>query len=389
MKFSFLTKYSAWMGLSYLIAISSLQSQVFIGRDHPNRQTPNKPSNENRLRIINAATALPPYKNSAIAPGGQVTLAGQGGDLNKDGLSRVELWQRLSGNWYLSQYLVVNHRGAEVGRINTWTTDPNNRQRTRADKAWWTILHYTTDSIQILKTEPAPAQLVEISDYPRVLTTTNYPTSGNSNIDISNVAPAFGGVGAYSGNGFSTNISSIPNPRYWVLQEAGNPRQVGVATASSNFSINNASIGVASVTILPMVKVSTNLPSSYVGDRANLPPAYVRADDIYPQSTLALIVTLPSGQKTLLDVAGPFGDASSLTTFTHNWPLDLRSIMRDSGNYKFELWASTPVTENTGVVPGVSVESENPWWEKIPLPVEDVNVQFDNISAKNLRIITN
>jgi hypothetical protein len=288
----------------------------------------------------------------------------------------------------LSQYLVVDHRGAEVGRINTWTSDPYNRQRTRADKAWWTILHYTTDPIRILRTEPLPAQSVEISDYPRILTTANYPTSGNLNINVSNVSPSFGGMGAYSGHGFTADVSSIPHPAYWVWQETGNPGQVGVVSATANFIINDAPIGGGGVTILPMMRVDSNLPSSYVGDRNNFPFSFVRAEDIYPQSTLALTITLPSGQKILLATAGPFGGSLTLYTFTHNWPLDLRNLLRDSGTYKVELWASTPVTEDTGVGPGVAVSSSNPGWEKISLPVEDINVRFD-VSAKNLRIITN
>jgi hypothetical protein len=195
-------------------------------------------------------------------------------------------------------------------------------------------------------------------------------------------------MGAYSGHGFTADVSSIPHPAYWVWQETGNPGQVGVVSATANFIINDAPIGGGGVTILPVMRVDSNLPSSYVGDRAKFPLSFVRAEDIYPQSTLALTITLPSGQKILLADAGPFGGALTLTTFTHNWPLDLRNLLRDSGTYKVELWASTPVTEDTGVGPGVSVASSNPGWEKIALPVENIDVRFD-VSAKNLRIITN
>jgi hypothetical protein len=307
--------------------------------------------------------------------------------LNPNGLSRVELWQRLSANWYLSQYLVVNHRGAEVGRIDTWTSDIYNRKRTRADKAWWTILHYTTNPIRIMRTDPLPAQVVEISNYPRILTKSNYPVSGAKTVNIANQSPSFGGMGAYTGNGFTANVSSIPNPAFWVWQEAGNPAQAGVVTASATFAINNAMIGGSSVTILPMMKALSDLPSSYVGDRNNFPLSFVRANDIYPQSILALTITLPSSQKILLGDAGPFGGELTLTTFTRNWRLDLRNLLRDSGTYKVELWASTPVTEVTGVEPGVAVFSSNPGWEKIKLPVETIEVRF-NVAASNLRVVT-
>jgi hypothetical protein len=339
------------------------------------------------MRIINATTPIPPYKNSAIASGGQVSLAGQGGVLNKDGLSRVELWQNLGGSWYLSQYLVVNHQGAEVGRIDTWTSDIYNRKRTRADRAWWTILHYTTDPIRIMRTDPLPAQVMEISDYPRILATVNYPVSGAMTVDIASKSPSFGGMGAYTGNGFTADVSSIPNPAFWVWQEAGNPAQAGVVTASATFSINDAAIGGSEVTILPMMQITSNLPSSYVGDRANFPLSFVSANDIYPQSNLVLTITTPWGEKVSLGSAGPFGGPLTLTTFTQNWPLDLRTILRDSGNYSLELWASTPVTEASALNPGVPAIPSGPGWEKITLPVETIDVRFD-VAATNLRIVT-
>jgi hypothetical protein len=307
--------------------------------------------------------------------------------LNPNGLSRVELWQRLSANWYLSQYLVVNHRGAEVGRIDTWTSDIYNRKRTRADKPWWTILHYTTDPIRIMRTDPLPAQVVEISNYPRILTKSNYPVSGAKTVNIANQSPAFGGMGAYNGNGFTANVSSIPNPAFWVWQEAGKPAQAGVVTASATFAINNAMIGGSSVKILPMMKITSNLPSSYVGDRANFPLSFVNANDIYPQSNLVLTITTPWGKKISLASAGPFGGPLTLTTFTQNWTLDLRSILRDSGNYSLELWASTPVTGASALNPGVPATPSGPGWEKITLPVKNIEVRF-NVAASNLRVVT-
>lgn len=374
--------------LASILAGSEAQAQTFAGRDHPNRRVPTQNPSENRMRIIEATSALPGFSNNAITTGGRVSLAGQVGVLNRDGLSRVELWQQLNGRWFLSQFLVVNHQGAEVGRIDTWTSDIYNRQRTRADKAWWTVLHYTTDPIRIMRTDPLPAQSVEISNYPRILTTANYPVSGVLNFDISSRAPSFGGSGAYSGSGFTANVASIPNPAHWVWQEAGNPAQSGIVTTTADFAINGAAIGSSGVTILPMMRISSNLPSSFVGNKANFPLAYVRADDVYPQSTLVLTITLPSGEKYALGNAGPFGGATTLTTFSHNWPLDLRGYLRDSGTYKVELWASTPVTESSALTPGVAAVNGGPGWEKVTLPVENIDVRFD-VAATNLRIVTN
>ena len=352
-------------------------------------------SEQNVVRVVRSQNQLQAYRTTGAMPAAYADTRQVGADgllpLFKDSLSRVELWQRYAGDWWLTQFLVLNQQGNLVGDTHIKGADTANPNRTRVDAGYVAYSNFDTSPITVQK--EGTDESITLNNYPISMEFANF--AGNL-AAIDNLRTP--GTGATSQGVFAPDGGTPPTmtlPYNWKFTSASAP----VGVNSMTLKVNGDTISSAQIQVYPLAQFNVETGGEEGGDAGDtinfngavseLPPVRVDAVDLYPQTHLVFSLDTPDGARHLLLDCGILGSVSSTETIARGAELNIREYVMGAGDYVIRAWIKTPLAGVAGVtnIQGLNITDsltgvwENPWSKTIHIEAIKVSVEGASITT--------